>query len=871
MSLTPGERIGAYEVIAPIGAGGMGEVYRARDTTLKRDVALKLLPELFAQDPGRLARFQREAEVLASLNHSNIAHIYGVAESENTRALVMELAEGESPKGPMPLEDAWKTMAQIAEALEYAHEKGVVHRDLKPANIKVTPDGVVKLLDFGLAKAFTGTPQAGPHDPENSPTITMGATVAGTILGTAAYMSPEQARGRNVDKRADIWTFGVVLYELLTGVRLFAGGDAMETLGAVIHKEPDLSAVPEKARPLLRACLEKDPKKRLRDIGDAPRLLSQSAAPAAARGGFNWGWAAAGVLGIAAAALALVHSGGTSPAADVMRFTVSLPSSVVPGFLAISPDGRKLAIGTAFLGKSTMYVRTMDSTEAVSLEGTELARSPFWSPDSRFIGFFAPEKLKTIPAAGGPATTLCGDTGLAGGGTWSRAGVILFAGDGKLRRVNAAGGECAAVDLGGLEVTMPQFLPDGNHFLFLGEKGGDADSEGLYLASLDGMKPRKILNGRSSGLYAAPVLGKGPAHLLFLRGASLMAQAFDAEKLEPIGDPVAIPAQGSMSDSPPQVAASVSSNGTLVYLNGVQVRQQLTWFDRSGKELATLGQAASRGGVALSPDGTRALAGEGGLAMYDLIRNLHSSVTPSDQPGRAGVWSPDGTRVIYTLNDGGHGALFLRPVNGGGQATRVLPTDGKDRYASDWSRDGKYLIYTESEQKDRGDLWYLPDPGKADSKPVRFVATPGIDTQGQLSPDGRWLAYYSTEGNAGNLYLRAFPSGEPGMKVAEVGFEPRWSKSGKELYYLTRGELGGQAALMAVTVQEAGGGALPKLGAPQKIMDFPAYIIVPQINAFTYSVDPDGKRFLVNVDTREEKREISVITNWEKLIPGGSK
>jgi serine/threonine protein kinase/Tol biopolymer transport system component len=863
MPLAPGTLLGTYEIVAPIGIGGMGEVYRARDTKLKRDVALKLLPEEFARDKGRMMRFQREAEVLASLNHPNIAHLYGV---EEERALVMELVEGESPKGPMSWGDAWEVAAQIADALSYAHEMRVVHRDLKPGNLKVTPEGIVKVLDFGLAKSFSGIPDVAVYDPENSPTITVGATAVGAILGTAGYMSPEQARGKDVDKRADIWAFGVVLYELLTGNRLFQGEGATDTLGAVIHKEPDLSAVPEQARPLLAACLEKDPKKRLRDIGDAWRLVAQPATLAPVRSPFSRRRVAAGILGVAAAALWLVHLRDVPPAADVLRFTVNLPNTVTPSFLALSPDGRTLAIGTDFLGKGNMQVRAMDSTEVRSLEKTDLARSPFWSPDGRVIGFFAENKLKTISAAGGPAVTLCEDTGTGSGGTWSHAGVILLAATDKLRRVNSAGGECQAVSVGDLNAAAPEFLPDGNHFLFAGNKSGDARATGIYVASLDGMKPRKILNDYSGALYAAPISGKGPGHVMFMRGSNLVAQSFDIERLEATGDPVTVAAPVARSATPVELAASVASNGTLVYLAGFRNWQQLTWFDRSGKELGKVGPSQIRAGVSLSPDGTRALAGEGGLLrVYDMVRNSDSRVTPADQHGVAGVWSPDGKWVVYSADDGGHNTLFLKPVDGGEPEKRLLPADGVDRYASDWSRDGRYLIYTESGEKDHGDIWYLPNPGKADRKPVQFVSTRGVDTHAQLSPDGRWLAYYSTEGSSGSLYLRAFPSGERAMKVAELGFEPRWSRSGNELLYLTRGTTGGHAALMAVTFQDPGGDP-PKLGVPQKIMEFSAYIYIPQDNLFTFSVHPGGRRFLVNVNVREGSPEINVVTNWDELL-----
>jgi serine/threonine-protein kinase len=494
MAVAAGAKLGPYEILAPIGAGGMGEVYRARDAKLKRDVALKVLPEAFASDPERLARFQREAEVLASLNHPNIAHIYGVEE----RALAMELVEGASPKGPMPFDEAWHIASQIAAALEYAHDKGIVHRDLKPANVKVTPEGVVKLLDFGLAKAFASHGEA-PSDPENSPTITCGGTEVGVILGTAAYMSPEQARGKPVDKRADIWAFGVVLYELLTGERLFKGEDASETLAQVLAKQPDFARAPAKAQRLLRSCLEKDPKLRLRDIGDAKQLLEeppQAASPPHRK----LPWAVA-VPTVAAIVLGVLLWRTTRPIdRPLVRLDVDLGPDVSLGSYAgadatISPDGSRLA----YVSHNRLLTRRLNQAQATELRGTEGASAPFFSPDGQWVAFFAGGKLKKVSVAGGAAIVLC-NASMGMGGSWGEDGTIIAAHSrsGGLYRISADGGAPASLteldrDGGDFTHRWPQILPGGKTVLFTANKSGYSgfDDASIEVMSLEPLtKPR---------------------------------------------------------------------------------------------------------------------------------------------------------------------------------------------------------------------------------------------------------------------------------------------------------------------------------------------------------------------------------------------
>ena len=691
MPLAAGDKLGHYEILSLLGKGGMGEVYRGRDTKLKRDVAIKVLPETFARDAERMARFQREAEVLASLNHTNIAAIYGLED----RALVMELVEGESPKGPLPFDEAWKMASQMAVALEYAHDKGIVHRDLKPANIKITPEGVVKLLDFGLAKAFTNRTEvrAASHGPENSPTLTIGATEVGVILGTAAYMPPEQAKGKAVDKRADIWSFGVVLYELLTGERLFEGEDVSDTLAQVLTKEPDLGNVPPKARKLLGRCLQKDPKKRLRDIGEAAYLLDDAPVTAAStpryRSWLPWCFAA-GLFLLTTLGVSFVHFREATPDERVLRFSVPPPPNTLMGFLAISPDGRRLVAGVFSSNRGQLWLRSLDSDQFQILSGTVGARSPFWSADSRYIGFFADGKLKTIPATGGPTQTLCGETGLGSGGSWNRDGVILFGSDaGPLRRVNAGGSECAPVTKTDQTARdgFPEFLPDGKHFLYFHQPANDESLQGVYVAALDNPDGRKVLSDNSNALFAPATAGERNGRLLFLREGNLMSQSFDAGALQTIGDPFLVAAQASSSMTLPGVAASLSSNGTLVYLANRSIDTQLTWFDRSGKELGKAGLRADQLGVSLSPDGNVVAVGRRnqGLWLYDLIRG---SETRFSALQTSAVWSPDSSRIVQFAPGQG---LTAKLASGAGSEESLFKTADRT-LPSDWSRDGHFLV-----------------------------------------------------------------------------------------------------------------------------------------------------------------------------------
>jgi Tol biopolymer transport system component len=860
MSLIAGTRLGPYEILAPIGAGGMGEVYRAKDTKLEREVAIKVLPAALAQDPERLARFEREAKVLASLNHPNVAHIYGIEE----RALVMELVPGEALKGPLALETALNYAKQIADALEAAHEKGIVHRDLKPANIMVTPNGVVKVLDFGLAAVPSRSPDGA--DPASSPTMTIAATQAGMIMGTAAYMSPEQAAGKPVDKRADIWSFGVVLLEMLTGERLFDGETISHTLAAVLTKEPDLQQVPVKARRLLQSCLQKDPRRRLRDIGDMELLLAKSepatTAPTRSRLAIT-GWVAAGVLLLAAAALAFIHFRETPPAETALRLSVPLPDNVGVGYLALSPDGRIVAIA----GGGKLWLRALDSFELRPLSNTANARHPFWSPDGRSLGFSADGKLKIISVTGGPATALC-DAGTGGGGAWSREGVILFGADkGPIERVNAAGGACTPVTRiePGMVHHLPTFLPDGKHFLY-NVQSEDPGKAGLSLAALDQPDGRRLLPDRTNAIFVPRRKGASHDHLLFSRENALMAQPFDTDTLQLAGDPFPVAPQLSRTSTPDQVAASAAGNGTLIYLAGSSFTDyQATWLDRSGKKLGKVGPLEEIRGIALSPD-QKSVAfaySEGGpragLWLRELARDVESRFALLPFSGPA-VWSPDSSRIVFA----GPNALYVKALNGGQE--QLLLQRGNPIASSDWSRDGKYLLYTEIDPKTHGDIWYLQfEPSGKPGAPVAFLRTEFNESMGQFSPDGRWVAYISNESGSPELYVRPFPSGGGPVRISSsAGSNPRWRADGKELYYLSR------PGLMAVSVQSRPGGPL-QAGVPKALFDVQTRTIIPEANQFSYSPSADGQRFLMRILPDATLPTLNVITNWEKAAAAAVK
>ena len=915
MLLSTGTRLGPYEITALISAGGMGEVYRARDTKLNRDVALKVLPEAFALDRDRVARFRREAQLLASLNHPNIAAIYGFEEGpaeaghygSPVQALVLELVEGPTlaetiergagPSGPtgLPLDEALPIARQVADALEAAHEHGVVHRDLKPANIKLRPDGTVKVLDFGLAKALD--PISASGETTESPTMTSPAlTRLGVILGTAAYMAPEQARGRAVDKRADIWAFGCVLFEMLTGRRAFQGEDVAETIGAVIHKEPAWSALPAGTpaylRILLRRCLQKDPKKRLPHIGvarieidEAPPDASAPSSEAAAisrRRVWNdvrSAWSVAAVALAAAVALGVTAywARGTVDT-RVTRASILPPpggawARVAPGTgFTLSPDGLNLAFIGMGDGGQRLWVRPIEAVTAQPLAGTEGAVVARWSPDGRSLAFVAGGRLRRIDASGGLAVTLA-EKATNWGLAWGPDDTILFVPDsqGPLFRVSASGGTPSQVTTldaasGDAGHGNPFFLREGRHFLYLARGSTTAINEAraVYVRSLDAAEePRLLLRGVSNAQYAS-------GYLLFMRETTLMAQPFDGDRLELSGQAVPVAAPVQIGGATGVAGAfSVSETGVLVYQPGTtDIRSQLTWYDRAGKQIGTLGEPADQMHIELSPDGTRALAsvlGQTGrsrdLWIYDVRRGLRTRFTFDPGNEVMSAWSPDGSQVVFNSRRTTRLDLYLKASSGVG-AEELLVSDDQDKEPYSWSHDGRFVAYHNLAAigGTAQNLWTVPLTG--DRKPAVFLQTEFSELRPRFSPDGRWLAYASNESGRREVYVVPFPDRSGKWQVSTAGGDwPRWSGDGKELFYLAPDNTLTSAA---VSVK----GAALDVGNVQPLFEVrPRPISFAGDIGYGYDVSADGQRFLVNTLLEEASVDpITLLVNWPALL-----
>ena len=908
MTLSAGGRVGPYEIVSVLGAGGMGEVYRAHDPKLNRDVALKVLPELFATNQDRLVRFKREAQVLASLNHPNIAAIYGFEEWGGVQALVLELVEGPTlaeriRRGPVPLDESLPIATQIAEALAAAHEQGIIHRDLKPANIKLRPDGAVKILDFGLAKALDSAADLPAGDGDQSPdvralpTITSATlTRTGVILGTVAYMSPEQAKGRPADRRSDLWAFGCVLYEMLTGKRAFEDEDVSNTSVAAMRSEPDWHALPRETpdpvRRLLRRCLVKDPKSRIADASSARLEIDDALAPKGSaegvavpaaprrlwqRAGVAWSAASAILLG-AIALGAFAYFKRAADDAPVVRTIIPTPDGTfldAPNVLgsglplALSPDGRRLVfVATGSDSRSRLWLRSLDGNQADALVGTDGGTCPFWSPDGRSIAFFTPadHKLKRVDLGSDRVVTISEDPDLyGGGGTWNADGVILFApnltgsGAAAIYRVAASGGTpmpVTAVDAKADERHVtPFFLPDGRHFLYTSVSKTGPPS--VSIGSIN--ESQTVLLLRDAGNVQT-----AEGRLLFMRGATLVAQPFDVKRLVTTGAAVPI-VEGIVVNPLSRTGSfSVSATGVLAYPAAATSLSELTWFDRAGNRIGTLGEPAGYNTVNLSPDGSRAaisLRGADGnvdIWLVDVARRVRTRFTFDPSPQAQGVWSPDGNRLVFdTARSTGQNALVVKAADGSG-AEDVIDASPRVKFANSWSPDGQFVLYGTALTTPRtgSDVWVVPLSN--DRKPYPVVQTSFNEGRAQFAPDGRWIAYQSNESARNEVYVAPFPASGGKWQVSTAGGDsPRWRRDGKELFYI-----GADGMLMAAAVNSRS--SILEVGTAFALFN-------PRIRdqrlGVPYDVTADGQRFLVNtLPEHPSPSSITLIVNWAGLL-----
>ena len=888
MTLASGTRFGPYEITAPMGAGGMGEVYRARDVRLDRTVAVKILPAQFSADPVRKQRFEHEAKTISSLNHPHICVLYDVGHQDGTDYLVMECIEGETlakrlEKGPLPLEQVLKYGAQIADALDKAHRSGVVHRDLKPGNIMLAPSGA-KLLDFGLAKpaapVLTGATltAATPRPP---------MTEDGTIVGTFQYMSPEQVEGKELDGRSDIFSLGAVLYEMLTGKRAFEGKNQLSVASAILEREPTpISSIKPMTPPALdhaiRRCLAKDPEQRWqtgRDLQWELTWIGESTT-SAATGHRESGkpktrelaaWIAAGIFALIAAIGLWSSLRQPLPEERSFQFKIDPPSGAdflleTGGGDAISADGHAIVFVTASSTGSKLWVRQLDAAIAHELPGTDNGQYPFWSPDSKSIGFFANGKLERIDLAGGPPVPLATASNPRGG-TWGAQGTIVFvpSASSGLWKIAASGGpptQLTTVDAVRGEFThrWPQFLPDGKRIIYLARgEGPSNNSASIFITSLERPQERTLLVKETSASPAySSAHGKHPEYLYWLRQQALVAQPFDSKQAQLLGDGVSVPGAevvavtGALAHS----SVSVSNEGTILFGTGGG-RYQLTWLSREGKVLSTVGQPDRYGSLRMTPDGSGLAASLADSAsrtdlwLLDLSRAIPNRITFQGMFG-TGAWSPDGQRIGYHLLSGRR--LMLKNANGTGQEETALQSQ-YTVYMNDWSPDGRYLIYTQQNREGRFEVWLLPLTG--DRKPQPLLQTAFNDYQGAVSPDSKWIAYTSDEsGGFNEVYVASFPTSGTRWRVSSNGGSfPRWSRDGKELFYRAL-----DGTLMVASVRTTPQGL--EFGTPASLFRVPEPV---GMFAYPYDVAADGKRILTLMPSKVsgDSPSLTILVNWD--------
>ena len=906
-----GQTLSHYRITAALGAGGMGEVYRATDTNLGRDVAIKVLPPEVARDAERLSRFKREAHLLAALNHPNIAAIYGLEEAGGQPFLALELVEGQDlkqrlEKGAIPVDEALEIARQIAEALEEAHAKGIVHRDLKPANVKLTPDGRVKVLDFGLAKAWASETDAdgsGSSALSQSPTLARTGTVAGVILGTAAYMSPEQARGKRVDKRSDVWSFGVLLWEMLTGRTLFAGETVTDVIAAVVTREPDLGALPPATpagvRRLIARCLRKDPRTRLPDIGTA-RLDLQEAlagttaeeAPSSAdsreairREGIartreRWAWIALSLVLCGLASFLLLRRLADVPASrSPVHFVIDTPEDLTFPVLsppAVSPDGRYVAFSAISAnGTQQLWLRPLDSAEARPLDGTEGGRAPFWSPDVKSLGFSTDDELRALTLAGGAVRRIARLP--RGGGvesaTWNASGTIVFESGGpnsSLYVVPAAGGDANPLTThddarGELAQHWPQFLPDGRRLLAR-VASNDPKNAGLFVIPLDAPTERQRALADLARFRYVP-----SGHLLSVHDGVLTAQRFDERTLVTAGEPVPLAASVAGFGIVPNWGwFSASDGGRLAWLSGASDQFRLEWRDRKGGLLGGLGERGRYSQLALSPDNKYVVVEISGedrrydLWVVEVARGIASRLTTDPADDRDPVWSPDSQEIVYSSDAGGDQDM-LRKGLATADPAMPLPhgvgkTPGVRDVAKSWSRVGNTLLFVTITASRDYATWAASLDGQG---PPRALNKGFAVDHPELSPDGRWLAYISTDSGRSEVYLEPFQRKGARLRVsASGGGQPKWRGDGKELFYLSL-----DGSLMATTVREGAAGlelALPTLLIPAST----SRAVVQGPDYSDYAVSADGQRFLFKAPSgRNERQRIHVLLDWPSLVP----